>query len=251
MMLLREITGVLAEPLVMALLLAAVALVCRITSRQRTGRILLICAVLLAYLSSIPLVGRGLLRPLEMRYAPLRGDRAPPAGYIVVLGSGYEPHDGIPVGAALDHDGLVRIVEAVRLARMLPGARLVVSGGAVSGEVPAARGYALLAEALGIPRQSIIVSDQALDTRDEARAVARLLGRSAFLLVTSACHMPRAMWAMRQAGTEPIAAPTGQRGFGAVRLAWRDFLPGSAGLGDTERALHEYLGLAAIASGLE
>jgi uncharacterized SAM-binding protein YcdF (DUF218 family) len=63
--------------------------------------------------------------------------------------------------------------------------------------------------------------------------------------------MPRAMWAMREAGTEPIAAPTGQRAFGALRLAWRDFLPGSAGLGDTERALHEYLGLAAIACGLE
>jgi uncharacterized SAM-binding protein YcdF (DUF218 family) len=250
-MLLREITGVLATPLVMALLLVGAGLACRASGRQRASRILLICAAVLAYLSSTALIGRGLLRPLEMRYPPLQGDRPPPVGYVVALGSGYVPHDGIPASAALDHDGLVRIVEAVRLARQVPDSRLIVSGGAIYGEIPAARGYALLAAALGIPAQSIIVSDQALDTRGEARAVAKLLGRSPYLLVTSAYHMPRAMWAMREAGTEPIAAPTGQRAFGALRLAWRDFLPGSAGLGDTERALHEYLGLAAIACGLE
>ena len=250
-MLLREIASVLAAPLVMALFLAAGAFVCWFTGRQRASRIVLICAAGLAYLSSTALIGRALLRPLEMRYAPLQGDRLPSVGYVVVLRSGYAPHDGIPVSAALDPDGLVRVVEAVRLARLLPGSRLVVSGGAVQGGVPAARGYALLAAALGIPAQSMMVSGEALDTRDEARAVAKLLGRAPFLLVTSAYHMPRAMWDMRRAGTDPIAAPTGQRAFGAVRLTWRDFLPGSAGLDDTERAFHEYLGLAAIACGLE
>jgi uncharacterized SAM-binding protein YcdF (DUF218 family) len=168
----------------------------------------------------------------------------------VVLGSGYLPHDGIPVTAALDDDALVRVVEAVRLARVLKGSRLVVSGGAAPGHIPGAQGYAQLALAMGISPESLIVSDQPLDTRAEARAVRRLLGGSPFLLVTSAYHMPRAMLMMRQAGTNPIAAPTGQRAFGASRISWRSFVPGSNGLRDCERALHEYVGFAAIASGL-
>jgi uncharacterized SAM-binding protein YcdF (DUF218 family) len=60
--------------------------------------------------------------------------------------------------------------------------------------------------------------------------------------------MPRAMLLMRQYGANPIAAPTGQRAFGSIRVSWRDFVPGSGGLGDSERALHEYAGLAADAS---
>jgi uncharacterized SAM-binding protein YcdF (DUF218 family) len=212
---------------------------------------LLICAASLAYLSSIPLIGKALLRPLESKFPPL-GDQAPTVGYVVVLGSSYRPHDGIPASAALDEDGLARAVEAVSLMRGLQGARLVVSGGAAPpGNPPVAWGYARLARALGIAEQSITVSDQPLDTRAEAREVRKLLGNAPFLLVTSAYHMPRAMLLMRRAGANPIAAPTGQQAFGATPVTWRDVLPGSRGLRDTERALHEYAGLAAIATGLE
>jgi uncharacterized SAM-binding protein YcdF (DUF218 family) len=114
-----------------------------------------------------------------------------------------------------------------------------------------AQGYAELARALGVAEQSLILSDRPRDTRTESDEVRRLLGSTPFLLVTSAYHMPRAMLLMRRAGTEPIAAPTGQRAFGAIRISWRSFLPGAGGLGDTERALHEYAGLAAISTGLD
>lgn len=239
-------------PLVMAMLLAMVAGVCRLRRQVRASSTLLICAAFLAYLSSIPLVGKALLRPLESKFPPLEADQAPTVGYVVVLGSSYRPHDGIGVSAALDEEGLVRAVEAVSLMRSLQGARLVVSGGASPpGCPPVAQGYARLARALGIAEQSIIMSDQPLDTRAEAREVEKLLGSTPFLLVTSAYHMPRAMLLMRRAGANPIAAPTGQRAFGATSVTWRDFLPGSRGLGDTERALHEYAGLAATGSGLE
>jgi uncharacterized SAM-binding protein YcdF (DUF218 family) len=250
MMLFKEVADVAAKPLAMVALLAIAAWLSRLAKRPRMTLTLLSLAALLTYLSSIPLVGQALLHPLESKYAPLAGDQPPESRYIVVLGSGYAPHDDIPVTAALDSDGLVRVVEAVRLAQGLQGSRLIVSGGAMPGRVPPAQGYARLARSLGIPQQTIIVSDQSLDTRDEARAVAKLLGRSPFLLVTSAYHMPRAMLVMKQAGTNPIAAPTGQRAFGPAQISWRSFLPGSNGLGDSERALHEYLGLAAIASGL-
>jgi uncharacterized SAM-binding protein YcdF (DUF218 family) len=251
MTLIRQLVDVLAAPLVIALLLALAGFAARLAGRRRLGWSLLTCAAVLAYLFSTSLVGRALLHPLETKYPPLAEMQPPPVAYVVVLGSGYEPRDGIPVTAALDEDGVVRVVEAVRLARLLPQSRLVVSGGAVPGHVPTALGYARLAQALGIPAQSIVVSDRAVNTRGEARDIENLLGRSPFLLVTSAYHMPRAMLLMRQAGAKAIAAPTEQRSLGPGRVTLRDFLPGSGGLKDSERALHEYVGLAADASGLE
>src|SRR6516165_4990316 len=156
MTLIKGIADVLTAPLVIVLLVAIAAAVCRLTGRSRASRILLIGAAVLTYLASIPLVGKALLRPLETRFRPLNADQLPSVDYIVVLGSGYAPHDGIAVTAALDREGLMRAVEAVRLMRSLRGARLVMLGGALRGYPPVAQGYAQLARALGVAEQSLI-----------------------------------------------------------------------------------------------
>jgi uncharacterized SAM-binding protein YcdF (DUF218 family) len=232
----------------LSLLLAAVAGACRLSRRRGLARALLIGAAAVIYLGSVSIVGDALLGPLEHRYAPLPADAPPPpASYVVALGGGYAPHDGIPVTAGLDGDGLVRIVEAVRLERRLKDARLIVSGGAPPGEYASALGYAQLARELGVEQDSLVVLDQPLDTAAEARAIAAVVGTARFILVTSAYHMPRAVLEMRRAGVQPIPAPTGQLVSGADALDWRAWLPNSGGLRKTERALHEYAGLAALA----
>jgi uncharacterized SAM-binding protein YcdF (DUF218 family) len=247
----KQLIGSAASPLVLATLLALVSLGCRAARRVRIARVAAIAAAVTGYLGCLIPVGAALLRPLERVYPPLREDVPVPAsGYVVVLGSGYAPEAGLPVTAALDDDGLARIVEGVRLARLLPGARLVVSGGGIDGHVPA-RGYARMAEELGVSASSMTVLDRALDTRGEARDVAALLGSEPFLLVTSASHMPRAMRLMQRAGAHPIPAPTEQRGLRHHGGGLRMLLPTSEGLGMSERALHEYLGLAAIRLGLD
>jgi uncharacterized SAM-binding protein YcdF (DUF218 family) len=219
---------------------------------RRCASRLFIAAGAIAYLFSTTLVGHALLMPLERKYGPLRDDQLPASGgSVVVLGSGYDPAGNLPVTAALDADGLARIVEGVRLTRRLGAVRLVVSGGAPAGAASPARGYAKLVRELGISDVSLIESDSSLDTAAQARELAKLLSSVPFLLVTSAYHMPRAMLLMQHAGLSPIAAPTGQETRPEERIRWSSLLPGSAGLRDTERALHEYLGLAAIAIGLE
>ena len=175
----------------------------------------------------------------------------PAVGYIVVLGSSYAPRDGIPVTAALDGDGLNRIVEGVRIMRKLGALRLIVSGGAPPGRTPSAIGYAKLARDLGVDDGSLVVLDGSLDTGSEARSVAALIGASPFILVTSAYHMPRAMRLMQHAGTRPFPAPTGQLAHESERRSWAGLLPTSIGLRRTERAVHEYLGLAALAAGFD
>ena len=235
----------------MALLIAIVSAVFRMRGRRRIAKALFLMAGAIAYFGSTLLVGDCLLGPLERRYAAVpEGQSLPNASWIVVLGSDYLPRNDVPVTAALDADGLVRIVEGVRLAREYPAVRLLVSGGARPGSVPPAQGYAELARGLGVDPASIVILDKALDTGSEAREVVKLLGSAPFLLVTSAYHMPRAMRLMQDAGARPIPAPTGQLTKASARMDWRRLLPSSAGLRETERALHEYLGFLAMALGI-
>jgi uncharacterized SAM-binding protein YcdF (DUF218 family) len=248
---LKHIVGSLAAPFTIALLLGAAAALCRLGGRRRGATWLAWSAVAVLYLGSLLGVGEALLAPLERAYPPLAAD-APLQNIdtIVVLGSSYTPHDSVPVTAALDADGLVRIVEGLRLAQRMPGVRLVVSGGAPSGYVPGAVGYAELARQMGVAETSLVLLRSPLDTAAEARAVAALLHGAPFVLVTSAYHMPRAVRLMQRAGQHPIPAPTGQRVGASPGKILHRWLPTSAGMRDTEIALHEYLGLAALALGM-
>jgi uncharacterized SAM-binding protein YcdF (DUF218 family) len=243
--------GVLAAPLLLSLLVTCVAVVYRMFGRRRVAAGLLVAALAIVYLGAIARVGNSLLAPLENRYPPLQDGSLPSVSYIVVLGSGYAPRDGIPVTAALDEDGLVRIAEAVRLMRRLGATQLIVSGGAPPDKTPPAIGYAKLAHDLGVDDASLVVLNGALDTGAEARSVAALIGAAPFILVTSAYHMPRAMRLMQRVGARPIPAPTGQLVNESANSRWSSLLPTSAGMSKTERALHEYLGLAALAAGVD
>src|SRR5438105_5138756 len=128
---LRHLIGLLASPLAVALLMVVAALILRACRHRTLAHWLFAAAALLGYCGSIAIVGAALLGPLERAYPPLDLSQLSPAVRdIVVLGSGYAPRDRTPMTAALDVHGLERVVEGVRLARLLGSARLIVSGGA-------------------------------------------------------------------------------------------------------------------------
>jgi uncharacterized SAM-binding protein YcdF (DUF218 family) len=246
----KQLIGTLASPVVLALLLAMLAAVLRLLRRPRATIPVLSIAAFIAYSGSIGAVSGLLNASLEAQHPPLADDvPVPQVPYVVVLGSSYAPDRRVPITSEIDAEGLIRIVEGVRLARLLPEARLVVSGGAPPGRSAPAEGYAVLARSLGIDERSLLVISSPLDTAGEARDVVRQIGTSPFMLVTSAYHMPRAMRLMTRAGARPIPAPAGQQYRGRHELTWRSWLPTGSALRTTERALHEYLGLAAIAFG--
>jgi uncharacterized SAM-binding protein YcdF (DUF218 family) len=248
MVFLRQLASTLANPLLIALAAAACALALRALNARRAAFAL--CAFAVLYLGSTPIVALALLRPLETEYPPLPESGAY-AGVrsVVVLGSRYSPTGALPVTAALDREGLARIVEAVRIFRRIHASMLVLSGGALSSDASPV-GYALLARDLGVDRSALVLLDQSRNTKEEARAIASVLGASPFILVTSASHMPRAMLLMRAAGAHPIAAPTGQLAVDpGVGLHVLEPSPGA--LHETDLALHEYLGLFAAKAGLE
>ncbi len=103
---LKNLLGVLGNPLLLALLLGVAAVAARTRGRRRVAISLSIAAVAVGCVGSIEWTGDVLLYPLERQYPPLSQDATPAAvGYVVVLGSGYSPHDGIPITAALDREG--------------------------------------------------------------------------------------------------------------------------------------------------
>lgn len=247
----KELIGALATPLVLAAVLGLAACVGRVLGRRQLGAVLLGCAAAVGYGSAVEPVAYALSAPLEHRYSSLADDALPSVGYVVVLGSSYSPDRAIPVTAALDGAGLARVVEAVRLVKLLGAANLVVSGGARSGGTPSAAGYALLARDLGVAPGSIVIRETALDTGAEARDIVELLGTEPFLLVTSALHMPRAMALMQRAGARPIPAPTDHLVRASLTLEWGAWVPRLDALRATEEAVQECLGLAALTLGID
>jgi uncharacterized SAM-binding protein YcdF (DUF218 family) len=249
---LKKLLGALLMPLPIAALLVVAGVLAWHLRRGRVARIVWIAAGALVFAASLRPVGNGLLRPLEYRYrATLNATTiVPTPGYVAVLGGAFAPSDELPVTAALEADAVVRLAEGIRLLRQLAGARLIVSGGAVNGNPPSARGYASAAIALGVPAGLIIVLDRPRDTGAEIREIRGLVGDAPVLLVTSAAHMPRAMAYCALSELHAIAAPTGNRTRPPGSWTLNALVPSAASLRNTELALHEYFGLLALSLGI-
>jgi uncharacterized SAM-binding protein YcdF (DUF218 family) len=251
--LLKKVLGGWLMPLPFSATLLVAGLLLRLAGRLRAGRVVCYLSIGTAFLATLGVTGDGLLWGLERRYPAVVDAASLPVApdYIVVLGSGYRPREGLPITSALDASALVRLVEGVRLSRQLPAASLVLSGGAVNGQPASARGYERAAIELGVPPEAIIIIDDPLDTGAEIRALRRRLGGARILLVTSASHMPRAMAHCERNGMHATAAPTGHSASPPSTWGIATWLmPSGVQLRKTETALHEYLGLLALRVGL-
>lgn len=141
-----------------------------------------------------------------------------------------------------------RYTEAVALARRLPMARLVFTGGSAAmlrNEAPEADTAARLFEALGVARERITLELKSRDTHENALFTARLLDPKPgerWLLVTSAWHMPRAMGCFRKAGFAVEAWPVDYRAPRRLDVThWNTSIP--EGLRRIDFATREYIGL--------
>ena len=237
-------------PLCLTLLVSGL-LLARSPRRSRIGRLLLGAAAALLLLFSNKAVSTRLLRPLEERYPAIpeiaAGASLPTAiagcRFVVVLGGGHSDMPGIAATGQLSASALGRIVEAVRLLRLLPGARLVVSGPGEPGRPSHAAVLARAAESLGIDPERISLVDTALDTEDESLAVAQIAGKARVALVTSAWHMPRAAALFRRAGVDFAPCPADFVARTNIRFEWSDLTWDSEALERSTLAVHERVGL--------
>ena len=210
---------------------------------KKRRRAVILAGVAILYLFSFSPFGYLILRPLESQYQPISSSSLNKGvRWIVVLGGGSRADKALTPEDRLGDASLKRLLEGVRLSRLLPRARLVLSGGDYQGISPDAVIMQQVALDMGVARDRMILESASVDTIDQAKFLRDRLGKAPFYLVTSAGHMPRAIKMFRRAGTQPIAAPTD---FHAVWAPFQvmDLFPQAGTLVNTERAFYEYMGL--------
>jgi uncharacterized SAM-binding protein YcdF (DUF218 family) len=249
-MLLKKLISSFLMPLPLCLgLVAAGVLLLWFTRRQRAGRWLVTIGLALLTLFSYNAVANLFIRPLENDYHPLlveaRRDpldaRAKGARWIVVLGGGHFLDRQLPPNTELSEMTLARLIEALRLKKQLPAAKVILSGGFGRDGLTHAQVMADTAVELGFAREDLVLEQRTFDTAEEARFISTLVGADPFILVSSASHLPRAVALFRKQGRDPLPSPTGFTTIDSPE-DMGDLFPTASSIRKTERAWHEYIG---------
>ena len=157
-----------------------------------------------------------------------------------VSGRARQPSDV----ALLSQASYRRIVAAIDFASQSPGSHLLISGGRPSGLVKEALVARELALRLGWPAERLSTEAASVDTYTSAVEVAAALREaevtSPVILVTSASHMRRAVFAYRSRGVDVIACSTDMMDLGRAPFS---LLPRAETLQSASRLWHEVAGL--------
>jgi uncharacterized SAM-binding protein YcdF (DUF218 family) len=240
-----KLLGALLSPLPLTLMIVTSGIVLVVLRYRRSGYATVGAGLALLVLFASEPVGRALLSPLESRYPPLADLAAvEDVRWVVVLGASASDMAAHPATTRLSGIASLRLMEGLRLHQALPDTGLILSGGSVFGGSPSATVMSRAAVALGADPERLRIHPDPRNTLEEARLIREFLGDEAFILVTSASHMPRAMALCEGEGLNPIPAPTGLQT--ATRRRSGDpgrYLPTASGLAMSETAFHEYLGM--------
>lgn len=233
-----SVIGFLVTPsnLVILLFVAGV-LLCAVRRLRRAGRSFLLAAMVLYAMFAIGPVSFWLLGRLEYEY-PYLGDisSARDAEIIVVLAAYSDDDPNLPLSSRVNSSAAFRLMEALRIQRQVPGARIVISG--------PSRGTGVMKDvlvSLGMDEAKILIDDGALNTSQSAMNMKEIVGDRRVVLVTSAGHMPRSMMVFRKAGMQPIPAPTDYLTF--KNFLAISYLPSPLHLKNSDLAIHEYIGI--------
>ena len=145
-----------------------------------------------------------------------------------------------------------RLIRAIDLFNAGRARVLVLSAGALndSGQITQGVRFKEIALRRGVPAESVIVTRETINTAAEADALTELASQfnwKRVLLVTSAYHMPRAMLLFRDCPAEIVPVPVNFQSVSAGTTSGfqiADYLPNAEALFHSERACHEYLGIA-------
>ncbi len=199
------------------------------------------------YAACLEPIADRLILPLENTYQQLDIKAISPNDVYVVLGGGIHSDapdlegEGSPTG-----DGLHRLVYAFRLYRIQPLPIIVSSGKGFKCQRPEAPVMKRYLFQMGVPEKDIHMDTKSRNTYENAidvKNVCEKLVCKKIILITSAYHMKRAVFAFKHAGlTNVLPAPTDYK---TNRTCYNfiDYMPDMEALINTYRALHEYVGI--------
>ena len=211
------------------------------------ARLLLAFSLVCLWLLSTEPVRDVLTSPLEFQYAALNIETlAQQNAVIVLLGGGVQKNAPDYHGSdELGQSSMMRTIYAAKISEVskLP---IYATGGSPLSENTEAEGDVMKRWLIwfGIEDANIHSENQANTTWKNAIFTKKLLGEkhiNTVILVTSAWHMPRAVWCFEAQGLHVIPAPTDYL-TEQVDYDLRSYLPRWNVLDDSSHALQEYLG---------
>jgi len=242
--LIKKLISALLMPLPLGFVILLLAVFVFFQGYQRLAKGLGIGVIFIWFILSLSPVSQLIAAPLEYEFPKYNNKTV---NYVVVLGGYHNSDERFPVSSLLSKTSLMRLSEGMRIYHLNPGAKLLLSGYKGNDVISNAEAMAKVAHAFGIPKDNIIMAEQPKDTAEEAAYWAHYLNNNMlknqhFALVTSAMHIPRAMYLFQNQGLQPIPAPTAFRTGGHHGLNWHSWFPNAGSLTLIESAWHEYLG---------
>lgn len=244
---LASIASALSYPLYASIAIAACGVLALLVGLRKTGKGLVVMAILWSALWSVPVASDGLRATLEGRHVQLEEEALPKADAIVVLGGATrywwlrrEQIDPWELGNS-------RLAAGARAWLSGRAPMVILTGGKGGRDASEAARMKTAIQRLGVPPSVLVLEEKSRNTEDNAANTARLarqLGVRHVLLVTSALHMPRAVLLFEQQGfiVTPVPVPETKH-----RDAWHErWLPSPSALWRSGRALKEYVALAAL-----
>lgn len=236
------------QPLSFVFVMMVLAALLRLVGRRSLAAIASLLAIVLLFVTLFTSTGAWALQKLEARYprAPLPDTLS----CMIVLGGAFDLEVTAGRGGMEMNQSADRFIEAARLARLYPQARILVSGGdgSFSGSY---KGDAELAgdffSAMGIDPARLIRETGSRNTLENAAETGKILQRDGLadcLLITSAYHMPRATALFDASGVKTIPWSSDFRSSGNVSLGF-DFTQPTLNSQLTSTAAREWLGLLA------
>ncbi len=221
-----------------------IALLLRRYNKRKAAMCLFVFTAVVFYAFSTAWLPRYLAYRMETKYPILK--ESPRFNnnekiYIHLLGSGYTNNDRLPASGKLCLVAKGRLMEAMRLYRMIPNSILVCSADGPKGEETQAMVARAAAMEMGADTSRILALTTPSTTKEEAQDLAKAVGTSAnVIVVTDAIHIPRAMRFFKEAGFSPIAAPTNFKALEASEHVQFKWWPSDENIYITNRLLHEY-----------
>ena len=236
--LVKKMISYILEPMSMILFLMAVSVYFLFKKNNLKVKTFFLSGLVLLLLFSYPPFANSLAQNLEDKYP--KYEQKEPIKYIHVLGNGHNTDPTQPVSSHLSDGATKRVLEGIIIQRQNSGSKIIFTGYKGDTNTSTAQMNATLAMALGVKKEDIIVNPNPVDTREEAISTKALIEDEAFVLVTSATHIPRAMMIFESMGLHPIPAPTNY-----YKDEYRGLLraPNVGSLYISTVSMHEYFGM--------
>lgn len=226
------------EPLGLIITLFLIGLWFLFESKQKLAKQFLSFSFALLVIFSYPPFSNYLVKKLENQYP--KYDYKTDIKYIHVLGNGHNTDILQPTSSHLSSAATKRVLEGIIIHKKTQNSKIIFTGYSGDTNVTNAKMNSLLALALGVKKENMIINGNPKDTKEEAEFAKHILSNEPFVLVTSATHMPRSMMLFKSMGMNPIAAPTD---FHRYEINSYFKAPRIGAFNNSRISIHEYIGM--------